>query len=601
MVSDSNMANGAAPSQGGLGLIKLMSPYWDSHMSIPVMDWMLSNEMITPEEREQMGQSLLGQAATTPAGRAAVEAEIREIEAKLVNFNNAIEAYKREQQKRIGGYPDRKTLVDLSEWWMTNSGQSPAPPALELGVDALVPRLAKLYYDIGDYKQSLQQLQYMLTTLYELLAEGTNTQTRMACYWGVCACIILLHHQQQSENKSAASEETEKKEAAQDEELLQTLDHGEDEEGDAARAALAEAAKKAAVETHTAAQCILKLGDILDQVAAASSKKDHQGNPPLPAGLTMSREQQLLNRSWLLHWSVWPLFRYYFLMVHTKQFIPRNQAWSLMLEWVLHEGNLSCVTVVCPHLLRYYAVYAILNRKRKDHFQAVITAIGQGKNRYSDPFTSLLEALFLDFNFDEAQHHIARIGEECDSDFFLQPLKGAINEFARLLIFETYCRIHKCINVDMIAKKVNMSPEAAERWIVNLIRHARLEARIDSEKNRVQMSAAPPNLYQQVIDKTRNLCIRSNLILQNIARPAGFTGREGDDVVTSRTNRQRGGRGRQWVQGGEGDGFYRGEGGRGGRGGRGDRGHMGDGRRDPMAAVAASMASRRQDDTAFAA
>ncbi|KFG64027.1 PCI domain-containing protein [Toxoplasma gondii RUB] len=263
--------------------------------------------------------------------------------------------------------------------------------------------------------------------------------------------------------------------------------------------------------------------------------------------------------------------------------------------------NLSCVTVVCPHLLRYYAVYAILNRKRKDHFQAVITAIGQGKNRYSDPFTSLLEALFLDFNFDEAQHHIARIGEECDSDFFLQPLKGAINEFARLLIFETYCRIHKCINVDMIAKKVNMSPEAAERWIVNLIRHARLEARIDSEKNRVQMSAAPPNLYQQVIDKTRNLCIRSNLILQNIARPAGFTGREGDDVVTSRTNRQRGGRGRQWVQGGEGDGFYRGEGGRGGRGGRGDRGHMGDGRRDPMAAVAASMASRRQDDTAFAA
>ncbi|PFH38390.1 PCI domain-containing protein [Besnoitia besnoiti] len=596
MVAEPNMENGVAAPHGGSAMIKRMSPYWDSHMAIPVLDWMLSSQMITAEEREKLGKDLLGETATTPAGRAAVEAEIREVEAKLVNFNNAIEAYKKEQQKRIGGYPDRKTLVDLSEWWMTNSEQTPTPPALEIGVDALVPRLAKLYFDICDYKKSLQQLQYMLTTLYELLAEGTNIQTRMACYWGVCACIILLNHQQ-GETRAAPTEETVKKD--REEELLQTLDNAEDEEGEGASSALAEAAKKAA-ETHAAAQCILKLGDILDQIAAASNKKDHQGNPPLPAGLMMSREQQLLNRSWLLHWAVWPLFRYYFYMVHTKQFIPRNQAWSLLLEWMLHEGNLSCVTVMCPHLLRYYAVYAILNRKRKDHFQAVIMAIGQSKNRYSDPFTSLLEALFLDFNFDEAQLHIARIGEECDSDFFLQPLKRAINEFARLLIFETYCRIHKCINVDMIAKKVNMSPEAAERWIVNLIRHARLEARIDSEKNRVQMSAAPPNLYQQVIDKTRNLCIRSNLILQNIARPAGFTGRDGEDIVPSRTNRQRGGRGRQWVQNGEG-GFYRGEGGgRGGRG-RGDRSHMSEGRRDPMAAVAASMASRRQDDTAFAA
>lgn len=38
--------------------------------------------------------------------------------------------------------------------------------------------------------------------------------------------------------------------------------------------------------------------------------------------------------------------------------------------------------------------------------------------------------------------------QECDGDFFLQSLKASINEYARLLIFETYCRIHKCINVE---------------------------------------------------------------------------------------------------------------------------------------------------------
>ena len=33
----------------------------------------------------------------------------------------------------------------------------------------------------------------------------------------------------------------------------------------------------------------------------------------------------------------------------------------------------------------------------------------------------------------------------------------------------------------MLADKLNMSPDEAERWIVNLIRNARLDAKIDSK------------------------------------------------------------------------------------------------------------------------
>ncbi|PHJ18865.1 proteasome pci domain-containing, partial [Cystoisospora suis] len=328
---DGAPAASSPSSQGGLAMIKRMSPYWDSHMTAPVLDWMVENEMITADESEKLKRELLGEMATTPEGRAVVEEEIRELEKKLTNFNEAIEAYKKEQQKRIGGYPDRKSVVELSEWWTTSAGQSPTPPPLEIGVDALVVQLGKLHYSVREYKKAVQQLQYMLTTLYELLVEGTNIHTRMACYWGVCASIILLH--QQGECRGTA-EEGEKKE----EELIQQLD-GEDEEGNASE----EIARKAAVvEAHGAAQCILKLGDILDQISAASNnKKDQQGNqislPPSLASLSMNREEQLLHRSWLLHWAIWPLFRYYFLVVHTKQFVPRNQAWSSLIEWMLHE------------------------------------------------------------------------------------------------------------------------------------------------------------------------------------------------------------------------------------------------------------------------
>ena len=33
----------------------------------------------------------------------------------------------------------------------------------------------------------------------------------------------------------------------------------------------------------------------------------------------------------------------------------------------------------------------------------------------------------------------------------------------------------------MLAEKLNMTPDEAERWIVNLIRNARLDAKIDSK------------------------------------------------------------------------------------------------------------------------
>lgn len=38
-----------------------------------------------------------------------------------------------------------------------------------------------------------------------------------------------------------------------------------------------------------------------------------------------------------------------------------------------------------------------------------------------------------------------------------------------------------CFPRSMLADKLNMTPEEAERWIVNLIRNARLDAKIDSK------------------------------------------------------------------------------------------------------------------------
>lgn len=57
----------------------------------------------------------------------------------------------------------------------------------------------------------------------------------------------------------------------------------------------------------------------------------------------------------------------------------------------------------------------------------------------------------------------------------MQPLPPTV----QLLIDDTLVLISALIS--MLAEKLNMTPEEAERWIVNLIRNARLDAKIDSK------------------------------------------------------------------------------------------------------------------------
>jgi len=141
-----------------------------------------------------------------------------------------------------------------------------------------------------------------------------------------------------------------------------------------------------------------------------------------------------------------------------------------------------------------------------------------GEGSYSDPITRFLVKLYTDLDFDGAQLELQECKKVCKADFFLADHWEDFQENARLLIFETYCRIHQCINIDMIAVKLNMTPGEAELWIVKLIQNAKLDARIDSEKRRVVMSKAPPSVYHQVIEKTKNLSFRSTMLLSNLEK-----------------------------------------------------------------------------------
>lgn len=66
---------------------------------------------------------------------------------------------------------------------------------------------------------------------------------------------------------------------------------------------------------------------------------------------------------------------------------------------------------------------------------------------YRDPITEFLEHLYVNFDFDGARQKLQECQTVVFNDFFLIALLNEFVENARLMIFETFCRIHQCISI----------------------------------------------------------------------------------------------------------------------------------------------------------
>jgi len=215
--------------------------------------------------------------------------------------------------------------------------------------------------------------------------------------------------------------------------------------------------------------------------------------------------QQLQQRTWLIHWSLFVFFNH-----------PNGR--NSIIDMFFQDRYLNAIQTNCPHILRYLTTAVITNKRRRNVLKDLVKVIQQETYTYRDPITEFLEALYINFDFDGAQTKLVECESVLKNDFFLVACQDEFIENARLFVFETYCRIHQCIDINMLATKLNMDHEAAERWIVNLIRNARLDAKIDSVKSHVLMGNSNPSVYQQVIEKTKGLSFRSYVLASNLDR-----------------------------------------------------------------------------------
>lgn len=238
----------------------------------------------------------------------------------------------------------------------------------------------------------------------------------------------------------------------------------------------------------------------------------------------LKKSEILLQRTWLLHWIMFIVFKPKLTPEgqiveeeERKEEKEKRAAMDRASEKLVADGNKRIMTTAAPHLLRYLGASLVLNPlKMGKHRREIVALMSQEVYNHSDPIMDFLLALYMRIDFDEAQKHLGECKFIFDLDYFLQGKWELFEDAARHSIFEAYCRIHQVIKIDMIAEKLSLTPEEAERWIVKLIQTAKLEAMIDSAKDQVIMMRQAPNVYHQVMEKTRDLSLRSQVLCSHL-------------------------------------------------------------------------------------
>jgi len=221
---------------------------------------------------------------------------------------------------------------------------------------------------------------------------------------------------------------------------------------------------------------------------------------------------QLTHRTWLIHWALFPFFNH-------------EPARDVICDLFFSPAFINTIQTACPWILRYLTAAVITNRNRtrqtsqyQKQLKDIIRIVKQENYEYSDPVTDFIKALYLDFDFEEAQKKLSEAEEVLRSDFFLVAASDSFVEASRHLISESYCKIHQRIDIKDLSARLGLNQDEGEKWIVNLIRDTRVDAKIDYKEGTVVMNHPPSSVYQQVIERTKGGFFRTQVLSAAVAK-----------------------------------------------------------------------------------
>lgn len=244
-----------------------------------------------------------------------------------------------------------------------------------------------------------------------------------------------------------------------------------------------------ASEREAALEELTTLRDILDS-------KSFNGNPL----------QQLHNRMWIIHWSV---FAFFF----------EGNSLEKLVDLFMSSSYLCTIQASCPWILRYLIVAIIstscnkygLNSKR---MKELVKILKQEKYQHQDPFTQLVLSTFDDFDLSKSLENVKACEVLFKTDFFLSHADVKVFKHScHRLLLEYYSKVFTSIKLNEFAAFNCESKEQLVSVLKELIEEKKVHGSFT--EGELVLKHNHSSVYQQIIYKTKNVSYRSQKILLN--------------------------------------------------------------------------------------
>ena len=172
----------------------------------------------------------------------------------------------------------------------------------------------------------------------------------------------------------------------------------------------------------------------------------------------------LYMRAWLLHWSMFVFFRQ-----------PRGL--DALLDLYLHPVYLNTIQTACPWLLTYVAAAALSSKKKKSLIKELIKLQRQERD-WNDCLVQFLDAIHVTFDLKTALKKWSDVETFFKQDYFLGGHVDALNENARLLVFETFLRVRQTLDLSLVSQMIQLDSNKTVAWVTQALQDTKLNAKL---------------------------------------------------------------------------------------------------------------------------
>lgn len=210
---------------------------------------------------------------------------------------------------------------------------------------------------------------------------------------------------------------------------------------------------------------------------------------------------QLKNRTWLLHWALFPLHK-----------SGDSKAQELQ-DLFFTPAYLNALQTSATHLLRYLAIAVLTtcfgknnpsgpHRRLKDLIRLL-----DNESMNHDPIIDFARIIFVNYNFTVASTMYGELNDAIISDYFLSTTAESTMRAIRSAVAEAYLRLHRTTEVSNLAIVVDMPPEEIVHLVEEDLQH--LNADLDAEDGTIEVMRSQSSNLQELINKTKALALRS--------------------------------------------------------------------------------------------